>query len=255
MLEGRAHCGAAFFYGIVLQLLNMKIHSKKIKFVLTTILCSFALLFSACAETDSSSSVPTDSERQTIIEQTNINLNGDLKITDVGSYTGVYMEDGTDEIVTGVLMIIVTNEGDADLQYGKITLDAGEDDAVFELSTLPRGESVVLLENNRMSYDSNFTYKDAVLENAAFFTSELSLMEDSLQIQTLNGVMNVTNISDSDIDGDIYIYYKNAAMDLYYGGITYRSSIAGGLKQGETRQLSGGHISKTGTKVMFVNIV
>ena len=94
-----------------------------------------------------------------------------------------------------------------------------------------------------------------MLENAAFFTSELSLMEDSLQIQILDGVMNVTNISDSDIDGDIYIYYKNAAMDLYYGGITYRSSIAGGLKQSETRQLSGGHISKTGTKVMFVNIV
>jgi hypothetical protein len=50
------------------------------------------------------------------------------------------------------------------------------------------------------------------------------------------------------------IYYKNSASDLYYGGITYRIRIEGGLAAGEIRQAMGNHLSESGSAVMFVTI-
>jgi len=38
-----------------------------------------------------------------------ISLGNSLEITDIGSYTGIYMEDGSDDVVSGIQMIIVKN--------------------------------------------------------------------------------------------------------------------------------------------------
>ena len=62
----------------------------------------------------------------------------------------------------------------------------------------------------------------------------------------------MTNISGQDIIGDVVIYYKNAAEDLYYGGITYRVRIEGGMKADEIKQIMASHFSDTGSKIMFV---
>ncbi len=222
--------------------------------VLTTLSCILTACVDAPANSGSSSQ-PADSQQTTArMEDVNINLGNGLYITDIGGYTGMYMEDGSDEIVSGVLMIIVTNTGDQTLQYAKISLEAGETDGSFEVSTLPAGKSVVLLETSRMAYDKNTFYTTAVAENVAFFPQEPSLMEDTVKLHILDGVINVTNISDTDIDGEIVVYYKNSASDLYYGGITYRSRVTDGLKAGEIRQVVGSHISASGTAVMFVTI-
>ena len=38
----------------------------------------------------------------------------------------------------------------------------------------------------------------------------------------------------------------------WYGGITYRTAVSGGLKNGELRQLPASHFTKAGSKVVFV---
>ena len=87
-----------------------------------------------------------------------------------------------------------------------------------------------------------------------FMETEPSLLQDHLKIQSLDGAMNITNISGEDITGDIVIYYKNAAADLLYGGITYRITVRGGLKKDEVRQISVSHLSAVGSRVMFITI-
>ena len=188
------------------------------------------------------------------VEKVSVNLGYGLFITDVGKYTGIYMEDGTNETVSGVLMIVVTNNGQEAIQYAKINLPVNDETAVFTLSTLPAGQSVVLLEQSRMQWSVGENYTGATLENLAVFSQPLSLCEDQLKLQILDGAVNVTNISGKDIAGDIVIYYKNSAADLYYGGITYRVRIEGGLKAGEIRQIMASHFSDTGSKIMFVTI-
>ena len=81
------------------------------------------------------------------------------------------------------------------------------------------------------------------------------MLEDKLEVQILNGAINVTNISDEDITGRLAICYKNVAAGVYYGGITYRIVLEGGLKAGEIRQMTASHFSETGSEIMFISII
>lgn len=181
-------------------------------------------------------------------------LDDHLQIINVGAYTGVYMEDGSDEVVSGVLMLVVKNFSKEAVQYAEITLPTENGDAKFTLSTLPAGESCVLLEQTRMPHTGKEDVSYARVDNVAVFSEELSLQEEMLKFQILDGAINVSNISGEDIDGDIVIYYKNAAADLYYGGITYRIRIEGGINADELKQLTASHFSESGSEIMFVTV-
>ena len=186
------------------------------------------------------------------VEAVDIDLGEGLVIRDIGSYAGIYMEDGTDEVVSGILMLMVTNNGEATVQYAEISLTVGDRMASFTMSTLPVGKSMILLEQSRMTYDKTADYTDASVKNLAFFPEEPGMCEDKIQIQSLDGAMNIQNISGNDITGDIVVYYKNSSADMLYGGITYRVRITGGLKAGEVRQIVSSHYSTSGSSIMFV---
>jgi hypothetical protein len=186
-------------------------------------------------------------------EDVGIHLGYGLQITEVAKYTGLYVEDGSNDIVSGVLMIVVENTGNTDVQLAEIEMPVGKKTACFKLTTLPAGESMVLLESNRMDYaDAEFT--TAIAKNVVLFDAPLSLCEDKIKIQILNGAINITNVSGGDITGEMVIYYKNSSSDMLYGGITYRVTVTGGLKAGEVKQLAGSHFSTSGTRIMFVTI-
>lgn len=187
--------------------------------------------------------------------EVSINVGSGLRIVDIGAYTGMYMEDGSNEVVSGVLMCIVTNEGDRAVEYAQLQLHDGEKDIPFTLTALLPGRSVVLLAQDKTAYDKDAAYTATMAESVAFFANEPSLQADRLQIQGLEGGMNITNISKEDITGDVVIYYKNVAADgLLYGGITYRTRISGGIKAGELKQGMTQHFSVKGSEVLFVTV-
>lgn len=177
-----------------------------------------------------------------------------LQVVQVGNYSGLFMEDGSNDIVSRVLMVVVKNTGNRTVQYGQVELTDGKITATFALSTLPPGESVVLLEKNRMSYDAGKDLSEVTIKNVAVFQQEPSRLEDELKIQALDGILNVSNISGTDITGDIVIYYKNASSDMLYGGITYRVTIKGGIKDGEVRQITAAHFTAKGSRVMWISV-
>lgn len=179
-------------------------------------------------------------------------LDRGLRITDVRSYTGTYMEDFSDEVVSGVLAILVTNVGEEFIQLADITLTNGQTEAYFSLSTLMPGESVWVLEKNRMAYSAAPDFTRASLTRIAVFPRRPDVCADQLEIQCRDGVINITNISGRDIDGEIVIYYKNAVGGVYYGGITYRIRISGGLKAGEIRQGTAEHFNLGTSVIVFV---
>lgn len=191
---------------------------------------------------------------ETIPAVTGIWLNDSLCITDAGDYTGIYMEDGSDEPVTGVLKIHLTNVSEKPVQYARIVMDVDGEEAVFTVTALPAGATVVVLEQNRMAYREDVDYMKlhASCEDLALFNGELSLQEDKLQIQSLKGALNITNISGQDIPETIILCYKGWQGDLYYGGIAYRIRLEGGLKAGELRQIMAQHYMDPGSKLVFV---
>ena len=196
---------------------------------------------------------PAQTVRVEAAEQEPINLGYGLQITDSGRYTGLYMEDGSNELVSDVMMVVVENTGEEDIQLAEFTAVSGAAEYRFRLTNLAAGERAVLLELDRRSAGSG-TLESAVLGNAALFPEPMELYEDTIEIGGLEGMLNVQNISGSDISGDICIYYKYAAQDIYYGGITFRVRIEGGLKAGELRQIPAGHFSPDGCAVVQVTI-
>jgi hypothetical protein len=185
-------------------------------------------------------------------ENVSINLGYGMYLEDVAKYTGVYMEDGSDEVVSGILMVMVKNTGTQDIQYAEIEMPVGDKLACFTLTNLPMGESVVLLEKNRMEFNSDVKYMTSIAKNVIVFQEPMTLLADKLRIQGKSGVLNITNISDEDITGNIMIYYKNSSSNMLYGGITYRVMITGGIKAGETRQAASGHYSSAGSRIVQI---
>ncbi len=183
-----------------------------------------------------------------------VSLGDGIEIINIGAYTGAYVEDGSNDVVSGVMMLIVKNTGADAIEYAQITVPTAAGNAEFSASTLLPGMTMVLLEQNRMAYTGEELHEQATADTVAVFKQPVSLCEDQLELQALNGIINVTNISNEDITGDIVIYYKNCSEDMYYGGITYRVRIQGGMRAGEIKQLAASHFSDTGSKVVFVTV-
>lgn len=174
-----------------------------------------------------------------------------LEVTLMGSYAGIFMEDGSDDVVSDIMMIVLKNTSDADLQLARIDLIYADFTAEFEVTNLPAGESVVLLEKNRRS-DPGPNYEEAQVRNVAFFSEPMTLSEDKFEITTSQGSIDLTNISGTDIQGEIFIYYKSSASDLFYGGITYRARIEDGLAAGETARVITRHFDPNNSRILNI---
>lgn len=201
-------------------------------------------------------SLPAAEPQETQIDPLFI-LDEALQIEKIGEYTGIFVEDGSDDPVTGVLMMHVTNITQDPIQFAEITLDLGEETAHFTVSVLPAGATAILIEQNRMAYSEKVDYTSAAADcsKLAGFDRELSCQEDKLKIQILDGGVNIQNISGADITETIVLTYKNINNGVYHGGIAYRIRLEGGLKADELRQIMVNHIYSPGTEMMFVDLV
>ena len=164
----------------------------------------------------------SESEPMTIQQQP-IELEQGLRILRIDRYSGIFLEDGTDEMVTDVLMVILENTAEQDLQLARITLDYGDQKAEFEVTDLPAGECVVALERSRMAFVEE-ELRAASAQNIVFFQERMDLAENRIKLEGKTGMIRITNQSGEDLPGPVCIYYKNRHDELYYGG--FASSTA-----------------------------
>ena len=130
------------------------------------------------------------------------------------------------------------------LSYGEFT---GE----FVITDLPAGKTVIVLEKNRSTFPKQ-DYLSFMLQDVVRFKENMDVCADRFEITGMEGALNVRNISQTDIDGDVYVYYKMISGDVLYGGITFRVKIEGGLRAGELRQVSSEHFSPDRCMIMSV---
>lgn len=190
--------------------------------------------------------IPTGDDQS----QTDHQLGDGLTVMRIDRYAGIYMEDGSDEVVSNVMMLVLKNESAQDLRLARIAVQYEDFVAEFEVTNLPAHEQVVLLERSRREYVEE-TPVSIISRNVVFFQTPMSLEEDRVELSGSNGNIVVKNISDEDITGEIYIYYKNSARDLLYGGITYRTKVDG-LAAGESAQVIAGHYNPDTCRIMMV---
>lgn len=196
--------------------------------------------------------LPTESGDEPIVDEGVTFIQG-IKTTSVMKYTGIYMEDGTNELVSDVMMMIVENETSSDLQLARIDVEYDDFTAEFQVTNLPAGKSVVVLEQNRKAYIQE-EYRNMTIKDVVFFQENMNLCEDRVKITGTKGMLEIENISGETL-GVVYVYFKNTADDgLLYGGITYRTTVDAGLKPGETRHVTAGHYDPDFTELILVQI-
>ena len=187
-------------------------------------------------------------------EKIEIDAGNGLYITGIGSYSGPYMEDASNDEVKDILMVQVTNRGDKTLQYAELTMGNESESALFKVSTINPGQTITALESQRKIYDAAQEYTNASSQYVAFFKEELNIYEGVLRIQPLDGGFNISNVSDEDIEGEIVVYFKDWDGQNPCGGITYRGRLEGGLKDGELKQVMASKFTENNTTVMFITI-
>ena len=175
-----------------------------------------------------------------VLRQDTEQLGHGLELLGVGRYVGTYLEDGSLDSVSDVLMVRIKNTTERDLQLARLSLVYEGFTAEFEITNLPAGRTVVGLEKNRKPFVDQ-KYLSMSLSGIAFFQQQMDIPTDRYEITGMDGALNVKNISAEDVSADVYVYYKYVAAEDFYGGITFRVKIAGGLKAGEMRQVASKH--------------
>ena len=115
-----------------------------------------------------------------------------MKVTNIGKYSGKFVENGSDKSVSNVLSIVVTNTSNKDLQYGEIKLKAGGKTATFKLTNIPSGKSVLALEANGMKYSSGAGYKYA---DATYALTNMPMNSNKVKVSTSDSKVTIKNTS------------------------------------------------------------
>lgn len=144
-----------------------------------------------------------------------------VTVQSLGGYDGLFIEDGTDDAVTGVLAMLFTNNGSEVIQYAEYAFRAGEETLSFKLSDLPAGSSAVVLEANRHTYDENEAL--TLVDRLVATVPELTFAsEQVLVVDNGDGSLTLVNQTDAVLPV-VRVFYKGyyAEEDVFVGGITY----------------------------------
>lgn len=187
-----------------------------------------------------------------ITETSPIALEYGLVITDMGKYSGSYMEDGSNDQVSDVMMLIVENTAEKDLQLARINIQYADFTASFQITNVPAGESVMVLEQKRHQVVKE-EFKRIETKDIAFFQEPMSLHEDKFEYSLGEGYIEIKNKQETPITGDIYVYYKNCSEDMFHGGITYRAKIEGVLAGQQTKRVKTGHFDPATCSLLMIS--
>lgn len=228
-------------------------------FMLLVVIAVLVLLFGASKDElpeveKAGAEIPFDVPGFTVLKEAPFgDLNEKFSVACMGTYSGTYVEDGSNEQVTDVLTIVVKNISSDLVEYGLITVDCGGETATFELSALPAGSYALVMEKNRLTYDNTMVLSKPICEQYAEPNNLITDFGNDFNVYPSDGVINIENISGRDIESDVSLFYKNYEYGLFIGGITYRARFSGGIKAGEIAQCMQQHYSLEKSAIMYMS--
>ena len=170
-------------------------------------------------------------------------------IEELFSYSGEYVEDGSSEPCENIAAVRLVNDSDVHYQYLQFNVNTAEATYSFTATTLFAGAVMTVLDQSKTVFtDGQIVSVKA--DSVAPFTQQPTVHLETFEISYLDGIINVRNLTDQDLN-DVYVYYKNVEDDVYFGGITYRCNV--GTVAGTTTVQSGAaNLHKDSSRIVFV---
>lgn len=190
--------------------------------------------------------------RQSDEDNRESSLGNGIYVVSSEPYTGPFWEDGSDTAVEDIWSLKIVNSSDEDIEYLKIHAATAEAEGNFEVTVLPAGGELIVLESSAAAYPQDGEDARYDAENLAFFQEERSILPEQLTLYGQDNWIKAENISGEDIAGDICVYYKNLEDGIFQGGITYRAVFPGSMAAGEAEEQEVLHYMKDTSQIMYV---
>ena len=176
-----------------------------------------------------------------------------LSDSNLGAYSGSFIEDGSDEATKNVTAMLITNNSDQMLQVALIDFQVNSNEtASFKVTNLPAGTPTLVLESNKREFSDKDTY---TYGNAATgYMDQPTLEEDKVELKTENGKITLKNKTDKELK-TVYVYYKYMQIGgAYLGGITYRTPFEN-VGAGKEAEAVAAHFNPDSSQIMGVQIL
>ena len=174
-----------------------------------------------------------------------------IYIAEVFSYTGPYVEDGSNEPCRNVCAVRLSNPAGQNCRYLRFTLKTQGGEYAFTATTLLTGTEMTVLCDSKYEYTDSGIVSCEILQYAPF-TETPSIMPDKLKLTYTDGFINVQNLTDAEMK-NVYVYYKNTDEAGFLGGITYRTPVET-LPAGGIAQARAANLHKDTSKILFVTV-
>lgn len=176
----------------------------------------------------------------------------DIEIISVGNYSGIFVEDGSNDAVVDVASALVRNNSDEMLLAATFTFRVNDSEtAEFVVSNLPAGTTALVQEKNRRTFSQSDVY---VLEDDAYGMAENEqLQTDKFKVTGSDGMLTLENLTQQSYQ-KVYVYYKYVQQGgAFLGGVTFRTALEE-IGPGETAAVEAGHFSEGISQVVMVEI-
>lgn len=206
----------------------MKQHNRILRLFLSALVI-IAIAAGVCACTPNVQTVTPENVRTVRIEGFRDTLTAPesedgqlLEICRIGSYSGIFVEQGTDTPCKNICALVVCNRSDAMLEKAVLT----QGTARYVVTWLPPEGICLVQAVNERTQDT----KDAVLISELTFSSEPPSMHGSrIGLTATEGQITIENISGEDIPGSVNVWYKTKNNGLYLGGVSYKAAVDDGV--------------------------
>ena len=163
-------------------------------------------------------------------------------------YDGPFWEDGSNEEVSGITGLVVENQGGLLISAGAVILEMGKERMIFELSFLPPGGKMLVLEKDRKLFSHQTPISCYGWTKEEYPENPGLISVDSVGLAGLT----LTNYAGCTVPG-IEVQYKNydPAENMFLGGITY-SVRERDLLPREVRMVNPAYFSARDSRVVRV---
>lgn len=165
-------------------------------------------------------------------------------------YEGPRIEQSSDEPIVDVLALLLHNAGEHDLLSAEVLLQSDGITHSFRGSYIPANSRVMLIETDNAVWPGpDYT----ACSGTVLYADGHVLTNRQIKItETGMGEVTIMNMTDHPISA-VSVLHKNylVGMDIYMGGITYRTEI-GDLMPGETVSKQLDHYASGYSKVVRV---
>lgn len=165
------------------------------------------------------------------------------------SFSGQYVEDGSDIPVEHVAAMLVRNQTKEFLDLATIEYEIDGKPAAFVVTGLPAGKSVWVMEKNQMTVTNGADFK--YIDKTTAFKSGVVSSTDKITLSAEGNMLTAVNNTGEKLEG-VFVYYKTLHTDgNYLGGITYMTTF-GDLEPGEKKTELAGHYDKDKTEIVRI---